>query len=810
MKVLPYRCLTVFFLFFLFAASSLGQDNYPAPGKYCLSCHKGLAPIRQHTTAMMQEIYAEGKKAGDPNGCIVCHGGDPLAKKADQAHQGTVSYYLNHDGPQNFYPDPGSSWINEHTCGQCHKEQVSSQMNSLMMTEQGKIQGAMWGFGGLEGYEHHTGNYVTQNPEDPHARLGTEVYQTYMQALHDKNPQVYPAKMKKLPTAPTADEVQKDPQLAVYTYLRQECLRCHTGSKGRKKRGDYRGMGCSSCHIPYSNNGFYEGKDASINRQEAGHLLVHAIQAGRDATVTVHGKHYTGVPVETCTTCHNRGKRIGVSYQGLMETEYTPTYDRHGKGQPGLHSKHYMHLKEDIHYKKGMLCQDCHTSNDLHGDGFLSGSTLAPVEIECQDCHGTTTQYPWELPLGYGDEFDTLPAQGGPRGTASGLPDYLKKGTFYDPAGGYLITARGNPFSNVVRTGDSVLVHLASGKDLVLEPLKKLTREKRLSEEGRVAMSQVDEHLERLECYTCHATWAPQCYGCHVKVDYSGGKHNTDWLAAASDHDIHGLTGGARSDLEKYMADGEVTETRSYLRWEDPPLSQNGEGRISTTIPGCQTTVTVIGKDGNALLQNHIFKIPNVEGAGEEGQLGIDMAPVNPHTIQKEARHCESCHDNPAALGYGIGGGKYFADRSEDWIVDLMTADKVILPERLTVQKPAIPNLHMDWSRFVDEQGHQLQTVGHHFKLSGPLSAEARSDLDKRGVCLACHKTIPDRDLAVSLMHHTAEVAGIRIDRATHAGILHKVMLIGAWMQVLTGVFAGAILLFFFIRWRRKKKAQSV
>jgi len=47
-----------------------------------------------------------------------------------------------------------------------------------------------------------------------------------------------------------------------------------------------------------------------------------------------------------------------------------------------------------------------------------------------------------------------------------------------------------------------------------------------------------------------------------------------------------------------------------------------------------------------------------VEGAGEEGQLGIDMAPVNPHTIQKEARHCESCHDNPAALGYGIGGGK--------------------------------------------------------------------------------------------------------------------------------------------------------
>ncbi len=800
--------LSLFALFFLPLLSS-GQQDYPAPGKYCLSCHHGIAPIRQHNSGMMQDIYAEGKKAGDPNGCIVCHGGNPAATTAALAHKGTVNYFHTHTGPKEYYPDPGSSWINENTCGQCHREQVTSQMNSLMMTEQGKIQGTLWSFGGMEGYNHNMGNYVTQNPSDPHARLGTEVYQKYMQALHDKNPQVYPSKMKKLPPAPTAGEVEKDPQLAAYTYLRQECLRCHTGSKGRKKRGDYRGMGCSSCHIPYSNNGFYEGNDPSVNKKEPGHMLVHTLQSGREATVSIHGKHYSGVPVETCTTCHNRGKRIGVSYQGLMETEYMPTYDRHGKGQPGLHSKHYMHLQEDIHYKKGMLCQDCHTSNDLHGDGFLAGATLAPVEIECQDCHGTPGKYPWELPPGFGDEFDTVAAGGTPRGVSPDLPGYLKMGTVYDPADGFLITARGNPFSNVVRTGDSVLVHLASGKDLVLDPLKKLTKEKKLSEEGRTAMTQVEEHLERLECYTCHATWAPQCYGCHVKVDYSGGKRHVDWLAAASDQDVHGLTGGARGDLEKYMVDGEVTETRSYLRWEDPPLSQNGEGRISPTIPGCQTTITVIGRDGNALIQNHIFKIPNVEGAGEEGQLGIDMSPVNPHTIQKKARHCESCHDNPAALGYGIGGGKYMGDPSKDLIIDLMTADKEILPDRVTTQIPAIPNLHMDWSRFVDEAGHQLQTVGHHFRLSGPLSAEARSDLDRRGVCLACHQTIPDRDLAVSLMHHTAEVAGIHIDREAHAGILHKVMLMGAWLQVLTGLFAGVAVLYFFVRWRKKKKAQK-
>ena len=788
--------LTIPFLFSSLLFSQTKNNGFPAPNRGCLSCHNGIEPIRQHQTKMMKEIYKLGAKVGDPNGCVVCHGGNPDATSASAAHTGTPGYFFNHKGPKNFYPDPGSTWINENTCGQCHKEQTGAQMNSLMMTEQGKIQGALWSFGALEGYNHNVGNYVTKNPDDPHARLGTEDYRVYMQAIHDKNPNVYPGEMKKLPKAPTAEEVQRNPQLAAYTYLRQECLRCHTGSKGRQKRGDFRGIGCSSCHIPYSNNGFYEGNDPTINKNEPGHFLVHSIQSSRNAKVTVHGTTYTGVPVETCTTCHNRGKRIGVSYQGLMETAYSPTFDKEGNNQPKLHTKRYLHLKEDIHYQKGMLCQDCHTTNDLHGDGFLAGSTLAPVEIECQDCHGTTKKYPWELPLGYSDEFDTIPATGASRGLIQQLAEYLKKGTTYNKKEGYLRTARGNPFKNVVKTGDSVLVHLASGKDLVLQPLKKLKEEEKLSLAGMVAMDQISIHNDRMECYSCHATWAPQCYGCHVKVDYSKGVKHTDWLAAASDHDEHGMTACARGDLDKHKIEGVISETRSYLRWENPPLSQNGEGRVSPTIPGCQTTITVIGKDGKALIQNQIFKIPGVEGAGEEGQLAIDMSPVQPHTIQKVARDCEECHATAKAMGYGIGGGLIFSDPSQDFEVDLMTADKKVLPSRTTTQKPGIGNLTMDWSRFVTEKGKQLQTVGHHFKLSGPLNNETRSKLDRRGVCLSCHKTIPDQDLAVSLMSHVAKYAGVKIDNKEHQSILSKLVFLGAWGQLLMGMVIGLGLFF--------------
>ena len=232
-------------------------------------------------------------------------------------------------GGQDFLPDPGSPWVNAETCGQCHEEQVRVQWHSLMMTEAGKIQGVCWAFGSLTGYEHRFANYAVENPDDPKLRLGTDAYRQYMQRLKELEPNVFVDRHDPLPEALGFDELDRlteDPSLAAFTYIRQECQRCHHAVKGRQVRGDYRGMGCSSCHVPYGNEGFYEGADISIPKDEPGHALVHSIQGTREATVTVHGHSYHGIPVETCTTCHDRGKRIGVSFQGLMETPYTSPY----------------------------------------------------------------------------------------------------------------------------------------------------------------------------------------------------------------------------------------------------------------------------------------------------------------------------------------------------------------------------------------------------------------------------------------------------------------------------------------------------
>ena len=794
----------------------------------CLTCHQGIEGIRCSDAGMFQAILGVAAQSGTNNRCVVCHGGNAEVRRADevekgseayevlaaQAHDGTPAYFAANPGPKAFYPDPGSPWVNANTCGPCHAWEVQTQWQSLMMTEAGKIQGTTWGFGGQEGYEHRWANYdVSTLPEED--VIGTEAYKDYMHVLAAKEPQAFVEAMTQVPPAPEGGEdVRLDPKKAAFTYIRGECQRCHLGVGGKQRYGDWRGMGCSACHMPYGNQGLYEGGDEALAGADAGRPLVHTIQAGPGAPVTAGNVTWTGIPVETCTTCHNRGRRIGVSYQGLMETPYASPWTSEGKPQQGLHGKNYIKLHADLHSDAGFLCQDCHTTLDVHSSGRLCGAITGAVEIECTDCHGTPKAYPWELPLGTMDEYAESPKQGPPRGTTDTLPAFMAKGDYPDAADGYLLSARGNPLGNVVREGDAVRVHLASGAVKELLPLRLMTEQNRLSSEARVAMVQVSSHMERMECYACHATWAPQCYGCHIKIDYTVDDADYDWVEIGHQHRADGLTPEYTEAGEGIKIRGKIIESRSYLRWEDPPLGVNGEGRVAPVIPGCQTTVTVVDKDGKTVLANHIFRIPNVEGAGEEGQRAIDMSPLHPHTVQKRARTCESCHGNAKALGYGIGGGAFMEDPSKDHTVDLETGDGRIIPKNTSPQMHAIPNLAGDWSRFVTEDGEQVQTVGHHFTLSRPLNQRERTHMDREGVCLACHQEIPDESAAVNLLHHTADVLGVLPDsNEEHSALIHKSILLAAWVQVLGGAVGGIVgllaFLWFLRRRRRRRKTQA-
>ncbi len=729
---------------------------YGGGGCSTKECHSGLADIKPESHEMMRTIKMNGSQHGDPDGCVMCHGGNPKATTKEEAHKGVPATLKFSPGPKDFYPDPGSIWIADNSCGACHPGYVYRTTTSLMNTEAGKIQGNLhtFGFKEMQNYKNPWGNYDAKDLDGPAPLSGTETYKQYMSKMVQKYPDQFPMELKMLPQ-PTMEEINADPKLAALTYQRHDCNRCHIGVRGREKRGDYRGMGCSACHVLYSNNGFYEGNDKTIAKDKPGHMLKHEIVGTRKTG---------GIPVESCNSCHNRGKRIGVSFQGLMEFPYGSPYDKNGKKQPKLHTKKYMFISDDLHHqvqsregnpKGGLLCQDCHTSIDVHGDGNIHGTTMGQVEIECTDCHGRPDKYPWELPVGYGDEFgnELNPAA---RGVAKErLIPGRQFGAKYDAEDGFVLTARGNPLGNVVKRGNKVIVHSATGNDFEVPVLKALHEQKKWKDpSAEIAMSSVSKHMDKMECYACHASWVPQCYGCHVQVNFAkkDGKPRmgTDWIASGNAHKNNGQTAESVLGSGGIKSMGKPMETRSYLRWEDPVLGISGEGRVSPLMPGCQVTYTVINSDGKTLVNNEIAESPDeAKQLGQEHvPLAIDMAPVQPHTAQRKARTCESCHTNPKTAGLGIGNGTFGMRQHENIVEDLVDAKTgKPLPKKYSVQIPAIPKLNFDWSQIVTRDGTQLATVGTHWPLSRAFNKKELDNFMRAGTCMGCHQNMSNEEL---------------------------------------------------------------
>ena len=226
-------------------------------------------------------------------------------------------------------------------------------------------------------------------------------------------------------------------------YYRKLCGTCHLW----KKRGDLpgffgeKGGGCTACHYQ---------KDEKLSEAEA--KKIHPLVTKK-------------VSVKNCVRCHNRSGRIGISYTGVYESEnYGTPYENGGMSSrelPG--SRYFLDITEDIHHKKGMACIDCHTRNEIMGDGTMYAHYEEQIEIRCETCH--TTKIPG-------------------------------------------ITRKNEKLNNVVQEeGHYILKNKITEKVHPLKPPKS-------------GACDFAGH-NRLSCDACHSSWVPQCYGCHVKYDRS-------------------------------------------------------------------------------------------------------------------------------------------------------------------------------------------------------------------------------------------------------------------------------------------------
>jgi hypothetical protein len=258
-----------------------------------------------------------------------------------------------------------------------------------------------------------------------------------------------------------------------------------------------------------------------------------------------------------------------------------------------------------------------------------------------------------------------------------------------------------------------------------------------------------------------------------VNVDYSQGYEATDWVSSANQRTPDGETSESVLGAKGISKPGKITEGRSYLRWEEPVLGINGEGRVTPLMPGCQVVYTVKSRDGKNVVHNTIVRSRDeaVEISQKLVPFAIDMAPVQPHSAQRKARSCESCHNNPKAMGYGIGGGVFNASYSQPIIEDLIDSRTgKPIPKNTQIQIQSIPDLDFDWSTIVNAEGDQVQTVGTHWPLSRALNADEREGMTRTGLCMGCH-----REMTSAELWNLVSTTGILNDQE-HIDLMNKML----------------------------------
>lgn len=598
----------------------------------CLKCHEGIERIVERPDMAMAELT-----------CVDCHKGNSGGETEEDAHKG-------------MYANPADYRVVNEICGQCHEDIVNNSKKSLHATMAGMISGTRY-------------TWAAQDTKNA-------IYATYDIEDNDGNvPENKGAlkSLKQLPMYDASKPMGKNNHPAD-DYLRDQCLRCHLWSQGARQDGDYRGSGCIACHMVYSDSGLYEGADKAIDKKQKGRPKMHRIT--------------TKIPEYQCLHCHNRGGRTGVSYIGTMESdEYGSPWSTEAgkKGGKKLHGKYYNHLTADAHYQKGMLCIDCHTAQDLHGDGNIYSKKHQAVEIRCEDCHGTPDSY------------------------------------------SNLKTSWGNPLNNLKKKGSEIiLISKMDEKERVIPQTKDVIAKGTVT--AKTAMG-IAAHMNKMECYACHARWAPQCYGCHAQQDTA--QRSGDWINTKVGDDAS--KGGNMEAKQKTTY--KWSETRSYLRWESPVLGINQKGKVSPFIPGCQAIFTQIGPDGKATMHNKVFTT-------YDGLSGIAHNPIQPHTVTREARTCEDCHSNKKALGLGTG-------------IYNSKANGVDIP--------------FEFERIVDEDGKQIQATSHYG--ARPLNKEEQERIMRVNSCIACHKDTADS----TLWKKVTDVTDFAKTNEKHQEILEKI-----------------------------------
>jgi hypothetical protein len=560
----------------------------------CLDCHDRIEEVHPWF-------------GGPQLTCAGCHGGDPEQDQRELAHvplpaewqagspalgRPNARYYYNYltlAGVERFtgglewlrFRDPGDLRIADLTCGRsgCHEQKVANVRRSLMATAAGVIDGARAAAGLPRAVVRGNGGIYKFD-----ATVGMTGGLAELEAVrHDPNqigsmPRI--AAFAPRDRGALASYGEIDLLEDVYD---KACGGCHLYSAGRNDRaGDFRGSGCTACHMDYDVYGRSQSSDLRISKNEPTYPVAFERIAGFDprdpggagwlGPERPHPKrHLMDTPTSSrrCGTCHSgsnhtewqlRGMQIDpnrtatrtlsldrVRFTGEVDNDANRFARLRGLAQNQILSfvdwddDGRNDIPADVHWLAGLECVDCHTSAEMHNElpgreGALWSRQDQATEVECAHCHGTLEarvlpsqldpSNPIERLIACLAEGESIPGYTEPPICWASSPGRL-------PPGIYLVDrSNGDPhFVSQVRDSiasvEGSIFHgrvNASPDDGVGpciggDPAKCFRDQE--AESGAVTPG--FSHLDGLECTACHAAWSNACFGCHVTIDDTGG-----------------------------------------------------------------------------------------------------------------------------------------------------------------------------------------------------------------------------------------------------------------------------------------------
>lgn len=541
--------------------------------------------------------------------CSTCHKGNAQVADKDLAHEGLI-------------PDPGDLDHVDQTCGKCHPEHAHNVKISRMALVPKLINHTRYAFG-------------AQDTAEP--AFGVRGLSGLKEIPPPKLENLFPGDPAKTPTQDIHPATDMKPVFGGLgdDLLRRSCLRCHLYTKGSARAGEHRGKGCSACHVPYSN---------SDTKKPYAHVISKSLG------------------VTPCLKCHN-SNHIGCDYVGLFEKDFNRGFRSpivSGAQAPTIYGSEQHRLRSDAHFKAGMICSDCHTSEQIHGTGLVYNSDITPSP-SCESCH-VNFSHPLIFKNANGEAV------------LKRRPDIKVPALRLD-----IIPHR---IDQHRKSLTCVACHAAwsfqdYGFHLMLDERAEYWM-------WSINSAQNDPQIQELlrKFVGDYAELVPPRDGIKPPM------HEKDWTPPKT---RDWLTGQSRS--------GAWFRGFTIRRWSSPPLGLNASGKVTVTRPMRQYVVSWVKSDGTVVLDS---VIPT---AGS-GRPALIMDPYSPHTVQKKARQCHDCHGNPKAVGLGdalIGNRKF-------------SVQPILSPEI------GVPGVTFRWDALLDENGKALQSSS--YPGAGPLRPE--------------------------------------------------------------------------------------